>query len=475
MIASWRTIGVLSLFVAGAGFAASGTAAAIDASPTVSSNVYSPPSTIAADCSADVTIPLWDWLYSLPQGTAQHPVKVLFAKNGCYLINGSEYLRGFTNVILDGNGSTFKQATATDGKGNETYKKDLPGQKVYAKPPQINPEWCNADGSLSLVYRPYPEIVTNGPADGMFDFEGGCNLTVEYMNVVEAKPADQGGYPHQPDSAFGFAGTQRVLFTHNSELDVWGDFVTTGGLAEVEPAHGLHYPATDITITDNTLKSAGRCGFGLTEGLRISITNNVIEGYIGLDLLDLESDWGGAQISDINFAHNTVSSRFAWALASLSGANEDRVNFSDNTFSQSSSGFRIRVGGRKYPTYQNFNIVDNVANNWNGYPWPDVDLVNIHNVAISGNATPVVGWQRGDTGPPHMVVRARNTEGVDIVNNHFINAHADIHPYQGVTVATGKVNVLCGNVTNERGKSHERPCDPSPGIPLPTAPAPPEP
>src|SRR3974390_1443601 len=65
--------------------------------------VFTPPATIAANCSVDVTKPLYDWINTLPQGTTSQPTEVQFAAGGCYQVDGMLFLRGLTDFVFDGN------------------------------------------------------------------------------------------------------------------------------------------------------------------------------------------------------------------------------------------------------------------------------------------------------------------------------------------------------------------------------------
>jgi len=84
-----------------------GEAGAFDAgTPT-----YTVPSTIASDCSADVTAKLASWIASVPDHAT-----LLFGSNACYRIDGTLTLTDRAGLTLDGNGSVFDgSAPSTDG------------------------------------------------------------------------------------------------------------------------------------------------------------------------------------------------------------------------------------------------------------------------------------------------------------------------------------------------------------------------
>jgi hypothetical protein len=74
------------------------------AASTPTAQVYQVPTSIADNCSTDVTSALQSWLESLPNGedaaeygtsVTPSPIVVEFASDGCYLINGSLWLQGW--------------------------------------------------------------------------------------------------------------------------------------------------------------------------------------------------------------------------------------------------------------------------------------------------------------------------------------------------------------------------------------------
>ncbi|MFA4842067.1 MAG: hypothetical protein WC580_10215, partial [Agrococcus sp.] len=61
------------------------------------------PDSIAADCSSDVTGPLNAWLASVPDGS-----EIVFGREACYLVDGRLELIDRSNLVIEGNGSTFR-------------------------------------------------------------------------------------------------------------------------------------------------------------------------------------------------------------------------------------------------------------------------------------------------------------------------------------------------------------------------------
>jgi hypothetical protein len=133
-------------------------AGAADAySVTADAQVFTPPSTIASDCSVDVTKPLYDWINTLPQGSSSAPTEVEFRSGGCYQVDGMIFLRGLSDFVFDGNGALFEQTSVVNGELNG----DLPPNR---------PAYCGSNkfkqsqGSMPTGF------------DIMWFVEGGCDL-----------------------------------------------------------------------------------------------------------------------------------------------------------------------------------------------------------------------------------------------------------------------------------------------------------
>ena len=295
---------------------------------------FSPPPSIPSDCSQDVTIPLWDWLYSLPLGSLSSPVEVDFAHSGCYQIDGQLWLRGFTDTTFNGNGATFKNTESPNH--NETA----------GKLPMNYPEWCLSDSETTTVVRPakdtYLESDTGARSDIMFDFEGGCDITLENMNIEEQNtdpPRSTKWTLPSSSMAPNECSSRTTLHQHLGRLGDHGR--PRRGRARSRyrlPDHGRDNP-------ERHLRQLRTGRVRVTEGNRISIRDNTMSGRTPQDLVDMEADWRGPTIANVAFVGNKVSSRYGWILASLSGATEYNIVVEANSFT-GSSGMRIRIGSK---------------------------------------------------------------------------------------------------------------------------------
>ncbi|HVC71237.1 MAG TPA: right-handed parallel beta-helix repeat-containing protein [Acidimicrobiales bacterium] len=329
--------------------------------------VVSPPSTVASDCSVDVTKPLYDWLNSLPEGTPSNPVEVVFAPGGCYQVDGMLFLRGFTDFDFNGNGATFRQ----------TFRK--PGDTKNDPSPPNRPPYCgssdfpNANGS-----RP-PHM------DVMWFIEGGCDLVFENMDIEGNNTSGRGSAIRRAqDAGIELAGVQRGLVTNDTIHGVYGDFVTVFGLHEA-PTGGPSYPSLDITISDNTMKASGRQGVTVVYGQRVAVTGNTIAGNIPNAAIDLESDVVAGTEADINVSNNTISGA-TWLFSARTGAHLFDIAFENNTVGV----WRVQMHPLTATAGHDITVGDNSASGpsfWNK-PW-SMAFGNLATVLVTGNSVPM--------------------------------------------------------------------------------------
>src|SRR5438094_437219 len=71
-------------------------------------STYTPPGSIATDCSSDATDALNTFFAGLPDN-----VIVAFGNNACYQLDGTLTLSNKTGITIEGNGATFQRKTQT--------------------------------------------------------------------------------------------------------------------------------------------------------------------------------------------------------------------------------------------------------------------------------------------------------------------------------------------------------------------------
>ena len=383
-----RLVGLLLTVATGASLAlvsvSVGPAAA--ATPTV---IPVPTTTIPADCSVDVGDMNWNspngngllynWLQTLPAGTATNPIVVRFQPGGCYLVNGGIYVRNFRHYVFDGNGATFEQVTVPPS-GHPVLKNANPSAPVYCSKPGTS---YGHDNSYNNTY---PII---------WWFEGGCDLTVENMTIVGPNSSGGGG-PNQQNSGVQLNGVERAVVTNMNVRNVDGDFVTVSGLHEGLGGGGGE-PATDVTIANNTFNRSGRQGVTTEYVNRVLVTNNVLAN-VPATVFDIESDVTAGHSDNIDIDNNTVANQsYAYLVAAYTGSTIDNLAFTNNHLNNGGQ-MRIVVDANGL---NNATITGNVAtgvNSARAFGMPAVAFndgsspVSESNILVAGNTIPSSPW-----------------------------------------------------------------------------------
>jgi Right handed beta helix region len=209
--------------------------------PAPTGKTVSPPASVAANCSVDVSGPLKRWLRSLPAGQT-----VVGSPNACYLVN--EGIR-----LKDPKGLTIYGATFMD-------KETAPIKSAKSK------------------------------GNPVFTVIGGSDVTFEALHIVGANTV---GY----HSGLAFAGGIELEGTAGATIrgvtisHVFGDGITLAPLRGGANFNSdvIVAPASSVTIRDVTVSHVGRQGitFASVKGVNVS---DVIVNHPGQDTFDFEAD-----------------------------------------------------------------------------------------------------------------------------------------------------------------------------------------
>lgn len=393
-------------------------ASAVTAPP--GTQVFTPPSTIAADCSQDVTKPLYDWINTLPQGTPDQPTEVQFASGGCYQIDGMIFLRGLTDFIFDGQGATFQQSSVVNGE-------------LTDDPPPSRAAYCGFPGKFVSSAGTMPTGF-----DIMWFVEGGCDLVFENMDIQGANAKGKPGGKRQQDSAFEVSGAQRVLITSDTIDAVWGDFITVSGLHEA-PYGGLYFPSFDVTVSNNSFDRSGRQGITIVYADRVAVTGNSIRS-VAATAIDLEAEVGGGVEGDIEVSDNSIH-RYTYLVAAVTYAQLFDFAFTDNEIGPTKIALRSET---KFPGHD-LTIGANQSSTptaWSGSS--DIVVTNESNGLVPGNSVPL--------GPPTpYFVHATDGSGLIAVQDNVLDpapqAPPDFLP-DPVTAPSSAVATGCGNASS---------------------------
>ncbi|MGH2661345.1 MAG: CAP domain-containing protein [Actinomycetota bacterium] len=334
--------------------------------PPPGAPVYSPPASIASNCTLPVEDQLMAWLNTVPDNSI-----VQFPPGACYGLDDTITLEDRVGLWIDGNGSTFK--ALTPGTGNRD-------------------NWR---------------------------IEGGTNITIKNMVVRGANPSagvNNNAYDgtREWQHGFRFAGTNTAMLDNVQVYDVYGDFVEAmwdwryGNVSQAPMAK-------NITVKNSRFERNGRMGFGLTGVDGFALRDSYV-GEVNMAAVDLELDFSSALGRNINILSNTFG-KHRFALFANGGAgsspNLDDVVIAGNRevaqpvtceptiFSAAPNGtYRTdwTITGNQFITLSDTVLLDGarsvtVANNsvqylqWGGCGRFDgVGVTDSHNVTITGNA-----------------------------------------------------------------------------------------
>jgi hypothetical protein len=269
---------------------------------------FGAPSSIASDCSIDVTTELQAWLDQLPDD-----VTAELKAGGCYRIEGTVELAGRRKLVLAGNGATLKATTTGTG------------------------------GRLALRTRSQLSIF------------GSQDITVRDLIVRGANPhAGVGEAAYQPEfeaqHAFSLHGDDGITLDRVQACDVYGDFVYIGGTAGT--------PSRNVTVEHSRFARNGRQGISITDGEDVLITGNEIDD-VRRSVFDLEPNTRVDVVRRVRIEHNATGRAHNYWLANKgSGVNIGDITIAHNVMREPSGALVIVFGpdfGRRGP----YTFVDN--------------------------------------------------------------------------------------------------------------------
>lgn len=262
-----RTRAALAAAVSVLGVGTLGPAPAVPAGAAV---VLTPPATIPADCSRDVTAALVAWIKSVPDGSS-----LQFAPRGCYRVDGRLTIRNRNGLTIDGNGSTFR--AFTDGR-------------------ELGP---SAARSRS-----------------MFTLGRDTNLTLRNTIVVGANPyagLDDRAYvpAFEAQTAYVVGNSRDIVIDHVEAYDVYGDFVFVGAATR------------NLVVRNSTFARNGRQGWTIN-GQDILFEHNSIR-QTRRATIDMEPSSTTSLARRVTIRDNTVGPGrlFFFANQGLAAPTED--------------------------------------------------------------------------------------------------------------------------------------------------------
>jgi hypothetical protein len=229
--------------------------------PRTDPTPVAPPSTIASDCSVDVSKPLRQWLQSLPAGAV-----VNSPPSACYLIN--EGINVYNPDGLTINGGTFVEKT-----------------------------W----GHLSRIG---------------INIQGGENVTLENL-TIQGPAVNHHVYNKYVEFQGGIElqGTTNAVIQNVKIFDVRGDGITLVPLRALRwrnlGASGtMVRPVANLTISHVYINGTGRMGISLA-GVRKAMLTDIDIRNVATDDFDLESDQATEGVVNLTIDGCTVGGQGA--------------------------------------------------------------------------------------------------------------------------------------------------------------------
>jgi hypothetical protein len=267
---------------------------------------FTPPPSIASDCSTDVSQPLGAWLRGLPSNATVDP-----PANACYQVDEGLPLKFPVGLTIDGGTYENLSAAPSGQNGNGTQR-----------------------------------------GDPVFNVLGGSALTLENMTIEGVNP---GGYLAKMAFASGIQlqGTQNPTISNVTITATYGDGITLDPLRNDSDHKGSGIlSATDnATISNVTINGAGRMGIAFVSVGGASVpgaaVSDVSISNVGLDTFDVEADQGdeGSQNITINgcTASTTGAGDFFADGGAGSGKNTGNITVENCTMDQAQAGTTVWV------------------------------------------------------------------------------------------------------------------------------------
>jgi hypothetical protein len=297
---------------------------------TARASTYQVPSSIASDCSVDVTQPLLSWIASTPNNSI-----LSFGANRCYRVEGTLEIRNRSGLDLQGNGSTFKSFDA---------------------PSDQRAMWRVVDSSG-------------------FRFQ---NMRIEgsYAGGGTFAPALQ--HAHGID----LRGTSAEIADVSSS-NLAGDCVY----------FGLGYTSaltrSSGSVHDSSCSRTGRNAVSVTAAVDVRV-ERMTTSAIGFIAFDVEpNSVSGFGTQRVTFDSNVIGSYYLYAYSIVENALNSDQTFSNNRV-LGGKGLRIGVvapGGSVRP--QNVTITGNSADTatWS----PAIEVYNVDRLTVTNNNVPLTG------------------------------------------------------------------------------------
>ena len=389
------------------------TAASQLVAPASAAAVVSPPSSIATDCSRDVSAQLNAFFAAVPDHTL-----VRLPASACYRTETEVAVRDKTGLVLDGNGAVLRRTALS------------PRELRY---PQAN---------AHLRFVRLTESVITG-------------LHVQGTNTVSDLPSKAVGYgaydvQFEFEHGYSFHGARNVVLRESTADAVWGDGVNVTGIDQYSKTTSDGVRIERVTIDRN-----GR------QGITVIARNTVIDGAVIKHSrragIDLEPNTVRTPVVGVEIRNSRINS---WLLAVASGGagTVDDVLIADNVIERTGIPFiyvRASDGTRRH----NWRVTHNTVLSELGSPAAAMRFENVSNVLVAHNSLKLAATQS------RTAVQAKSgTTGLRIECNRFENAKPEFVLADATSSYSERANSLdsrpapCGPVDTVRTRLQRGEC-----------------
>ncbi len=336
-------------------------------SPATAQTTLAVPSTIASDCSVDVTTALGDFLRGVPNGTT-----VSFAPAGCYRVETEIGLNFQQGITLEGNGATLRRTQPTPAalRYPESNAFLMVTQWSDSTIRNLNIQGINTTSDVAMLGDAY------GAWDQSMEFDAGINLR---------------------------GGSNVVL--ENLHIDgTYGDGV------QIQRRHGN---PTGIVLRDIVIGHNGRQGVSISAGNGILLDRVTIQGS-RRGGVDIEPAAVTMVAQNIEIRNSTIAT---WLLAfpSQGSGLSNHVYIHDNVITRTGVPFvKVRSSAGLWRT--DWRVVNNTVTYGLGSPQPAMLFDRVSDVLVDGN---VINLKEDRS---EMAVGLQNGSTAVISNNWFRNA-----------------------------------------------------
>jgi hypothetical protein len=357
------------------------------------------PSTVAADCSVDVSAELNAWIAGLPDGTTAS-----FAAGACYRIEHPVKVLSKTDFVVDGNGASFEQRSPSSPEhqyGTPTFR-------------EWNMRWLVQFGTRVTLQE--MNIKGTNTVSGFVPGSPG------YSYWLEPDKFGKGFTAASEGEAGVMVRTSSYITINDVHTDAtWGDGFQLGTENDA--------PVRHLVIKDSSADRNGRQGFGVV-GVEDGLFDNANVLHSWATGYDLEPNGTGASVKNIEIRNSTVYARtasFSVSGATPTGSRSDNLYVHDNTVrwgNNSQPWFDGSSGPNQLPR-QNWRIVHNTVVN----PSYSLELGAVTDAIVRDNVAPMLGQGT------YPAVRTLKMAGVLVVTGNTFDKASAVVADNGTSTA----------------------------------------